>query len=457
MAKKNQKIILIAFFIASLILICGGFVLAESNLEIDYPTIPGADKPGPGTTLPQYIKYIFNFSLIIGGILAFGVMVLGGFLYLSSVGDPTAISDAKSRMFSGILGLVLLLCSYIILTTINPQLIIFGEMEPLEPVTGIYLINADDEKRYFAGSVPSIKDFSPISVEFISSPGELDSIFIYDEENYEGNIQRIPDTGVGDVVSVPFAESISFFWNRPGVYLYEKTKLEIDKRPPLYLSGSVASLGGDWNKKAKSVIIKHPSKQICKGAVFFTDPGFEGRCGDISVCWPPLWPAVVDFTTSVADLSIGDGSTYFSSIGNNEISSLHLYTVDTTKEYPGNVVFYDEINCKGNEILRTPKKGAWMENFVGEPWNDPDAKPGDTWDNRVLSFRINGEYKVILRTKALPPTNPPSEAHANLKCQGHWEMDETGCVTTIKGSTVYDPDPNNDDERPSSFQIIPAE
>ena len=57
----------------------------------------------------------------------------------------------------------------------------------------------------------------------------------------------------------------------------------------------------------------------------------------------------------------------------------------------------------------------------------------------------------------LPPTSSPSNAQDELKCQAHWEIDETGCVTTLKGTTVYDPDPNNDKERPSSFQIIPNE
>ena len=359
--------------------------------------------------------------------------------------------------------------TYLILTTINPELAILKEMKELKPVTGIYLCETEDDcdeegegRRYFASDTPVIKDFDARWIKFIDDTDELISVFVYRKEYYqadaEGDIIEIKNEGdplhpiPGFVLPGTGPFSFEFLWNRPGVYLYEKTNCQIDLRPPLYLSGSTVSLGGDWNKKAQSVIIRHPSEQICKGAVFFTDPGYEGRCGDISVCWD-LWPAA-DLTTSVDDLSVGDGSTYFSSIGNNEISSVHLYTVDTTKEYPGNITFYDEINCKGNELPKEPALGALQGNF-SDPY--PFSDPPGTWNNRVLSFRINGEYKVILRTEDLPNTFPPSNAQDELKCQGHWEIDETGCVNSVKGTTIYDPDPNNAEERPSSFQIIPAE
>ncbi|MCK4520813.1 hypothetical protein KAT95_03020, partial [Candidatus Parcubacteria bacterium] len=118
MTKTGQKFISIFFFAALLILFCSSFSVVEGGLEIGYPTVPGAETPGEKTKLPEYIKYIFNFSVIIAGILAFAVIVYGGIVYLISAGDPTKIGDAKSRMFGGIAGLVLLLMTYLILTTI---------------------------------------------------------------------------------------------------------------------------------------------------------------------------------------------------------------------------------------------------------------------------------------------------------------------------------------------------
>ena len=78
-----------------------------------------------GTSLPDYVKYIFNFAIIIAGAVAFGVTVLGGIRWLTSAGDPSKLRDAKDQIFAAFLGLIILLSSYLILTTINPQLVLF--------------------------------------------------------------------------------------------------------------------------------------------------------------------------------------------------------------------------------------------------------------------------------------------------------------------------------------------
>ena len=104
------------------------------ELEIKYPTVPGTTTPTTVETgLPQYVKYIFNFAIWIAGLLAFGVIVLGGIRWLTSAGDPNKLRDAKDQLFAAFLGLIILLSSYLILTTINPQLVLF-EALPLRAV-----------------------------------------------------------------------------------------------------------------------------------------------------------------------------------------------------------------------------------------------------------------------------------------------------------------------------------
>ena len=123
---NKQKIITISFIAVLMIFIGTGVC---SALEIDYPVVPGgAPVIGDDTTLPGYIHYIFNFSIIIGGILGFVIIIYGGVLWFMSAGSPAMIGEAKSKMTSGALGLILLLCCYLILTTINPELVIFREM-----------------------------------------------------------------------------------------------------------------------------------------------------------------------------------------------------------------------------------------------------------------------------------------------------------------------------------------
>ncbi|MCK4454332.1 APC family permease [Candidatus Parcubacteria bacterium] len=131
MTKKKQKIILVFLSVVIAALVCSNFVSAQ---ELTYPEI-GGEAPTADTTLPEYIKYIFNFSMLLGAILAFAVLLFGGIRWLLSAGSPTATSDAKSWMLGGIIGLVLLLSSWLILTTINPELAILKleDLKPFEP------------------------------------------------------------------------------------------------------------------------------------------------------------------------------------------------------------------------------------------------------------------------------------------------------------------------------------
>ena len=137
-----KKIFLLFSFIFILILVFSGLCLAQRGLEITYPEIPGLTRPTTvKAILPEYIKYIFGFALIIAGLIAFGAIIYGGVRYLTSAGSPSALGDAKDQIFSAILGLVILFCSYLILTTINPQLV--GLTLVREPTTKGIIIFKD--------------------------------------------------------------------------------------------------------------------------------------------------------------------------------------------------------------------------------------------------------------------------------------------------------------------------
>ena len=60
---------------------------------------------------------------MIGGVMAFGVIVYGGVKYTTSAGNPSGQSDAKEWIEAALLGLLLLVGAYFILNVINPQLI----------------------------------------------------------------------------------------------------------------------------------------------------------------------------------------------------------------------------------------------------------------------------------------------------------------------------------------------
>ncbi len=113
---KNKLIIIVLLGM----LLTSSFVFAK-NLEQNYPDALGTQLNSE-STLPDLIAYLYNFAIMIAGLAVFFMLVIGGFKYLSSAGDPGKTKDAKDQLTSSMLGLILLLSSYLILNTINPQL-----------------------------------------------------------------------------------------------------------------------------------------------------------------------------------------------------------------------------------------------------------------------------------------------------------------------------------------------
>jgi amino acid transporter len=97
----------------------------DKPLEVNYPQIQGFKPETIATNLPQYVKYIFNFAIAIVGLTAFAVLVYAGLRYVTSTGHPEELKKSRKRILAAILGVLILLFSYLILTTINPQLIVF--------------------------------------------------------------------------------------------------------------------------------------------------------------------------------------------------------------------------------------------------------------------------------------------------------------------------------------------
>lgn len=115
----KKKVIL--FCLVAIIL----FGFASSVFALDWPQAPGPGqlKLDPQTsTLTELIAYLYQWAIVLGGLAAFVMLLAAGFQYLTSTGDPTKTKDARDRIGSAIGGLVLLLASFLILNTLNPEL-----------------------------------------------------------------------------------------------------------------------------------------------------------------------------------------------------------------------------------------------------------------------------------------------------------------------------------------------
>jgi hypothetical protein len=129
--------------------------MAQYKLETGLPPIAG--QPSPSEGLPQYINYLFIFGLGLIAFLALVQMMAGGLTYILAAGNVAKVETAKDTIKQALLGLGLLLVSYLLLRTINPDL--------------VNLRNPNLTPTEFKGEAPTGPDEPP-------QPGRP-SVFIY--------------------------------------------------------------------------------------------------------------------------------------------------------------------------------------------------------------------------------------------------------------------------------------
>jgi len=111
-------------------------VFSEKALAVNFtittiaPNIPGTNA---NSTPGQFISALYTWSLSVGGLLALGAIVYGGIKYTLSAGNPSGQNEGKEWVKAALLGLFLLLGAYLILYTINPNMVNLN-LPSLQPV-----------------------------------------------------------------------------------------------------------------------------------------------------------------------------------------------------------------------------------------------------------------------------------------------------------------------------------
>ena len=142
MGKKIKFLICLLFL---LVFFSANFCSAV-NLEVKYPELSTGSKITDQTTIPLYFRYIFDFLMFVGFFSVFLSLIWAGVLYFISPVKPDSLSLAKDRAFGAISGLVLIVCIYLIVTTINPALAFFStvplkktpQFPPAPQTPGVY-------------------------------------------------------------------------------------------------------------------------------------------------------------------------------------------------------------------------------------------------------------------------------------------------------------------------------
>jgi hypothetical protein len=132
MPTKYLKSIFFLSFVAVMLLSPSSHLAL--GLEVTYPWFPGAPVGGPqapptsivaGYDILVYFRYVFLFLVITSGIIGAISIVVAGFEILlnTASGNTSALGAAKEKIWSAIMGILLLATSIIILRTINIDLV----------------------------------------------------------------------------------------------------------------------------------------------------------------------------------------------------------------------------------------------------------------------------------------------------------------------------------------------
>lgn len=117
---KNKNILVLGL---SFWILVFGFYISFAAEGVPYVLLQPL--PGVGqqvSSFPQYVAGLIPFILSLAAVLAVVMIVIGGIQYaISEAIDQKA--DARDRITQAIFGLLLALLAYLILYTINPQLV----------------------------------------------------------------------------------------------------------------------------------------------------------------------------------------------------------------------------------------------------------------------------------------------------------------------------------------------
>ena len=428
--KMFKKILLILIFVSFLM---GGFCFAQRELEIEYPTVPGVETPTVvKTALPEYLRYIFTFAITIAGLLAFGAMIYGGIRYLTSAGDPTKMKDAMEQVTAGVLGLIILLASYLILNTINPQLVL-PQKPPLQLATAGIKIYAnsidcgetsttgepgDIKSKMISDSYPELKiekdsevflDWGAegknkiSSIKFLSEPENL-TIEFY-SQNYYGEplIEEYSEDGESyekkecKIFTVAQPKSIKLKYHPPGVYLYASDDCTGKKYGEDYIIYQVGSATlPEFDNKTKSIKIvygKDPKTGEYKTRYATILHEKENNMGEATLF--DFDPAGND-CRKLSEGEIGVDLT-------NKVSSITVYLKPPLKNGQPQIIgpgvkFFEDKNHGGGVIPSSEATyygdGDYDKNLDDTTGGEPIDV--DDFNDRATSMEIDGHYIALL-------------------------------------------------------------
>jgi hypothetical protein len=96
------------------------------TIALAAPASNGCTDAGTTNNLGRCVNQIYIWSLAAAAILALFMIVIGGYITMTAAGNAERASRGKNYIQSSLIGLVLLIGAYVLLNTINPDLVNFN-------------------------------------------------------------------------------------------------------------------------------------------------------------------------------------------------------------------------------------------------------------------------------------------------------------------------------------------
>ena len=252
----TKKILL--FFLVFIILFgTAGLVFGQPSvgrdLEIEYPEVAGEQPEKVITPVPEYVRYIYNALIWLSGLIALIVLIIGGFEWFTSAGSIDRIRSAKDRISAAVLGIIILFGSYLILISINPELVVF-HLKRLRPIIseltpGVLVCKEEvevDRAWQLANNFKRAQEYWEQKMIKEELDAILDNIALkcYPVAS-AGNVMAAFDNKITDIYFIPGIQKIDEedYLADYGAILYEDSGFE-GKSQPIYDHLKPGTLGG---------------------------------------------------------------------------------------------------------------------------------------------------------------------------------------------------------------------
>lgn len=431
---KKYLIGLVLFILVGLF-ICHTISFA---MEIQYPEVNGITITDE-TTPTVYILYFFSMFLALGGVIAFLVIISASVKFMMAGGEPSKVSEARNQIIGALIGLVVLYSSYMILNTINKNLVTVdvtgASCDSVQVCIEKTTVKDGNTKTTTEMSVQKANnnlDLKEGESIFIKKYVGLKEIWGFTEAGFKGtpiiiyeDTSRDQYSEAKDIALSPTKDGINLKSYKIidkiiGIYLYDKPDFKVGNASiaPFPLTTSIDDFNNTSPKflKAQSAeSIANEEQTVYPQAIFFSEPKFRGYCSVF-----PGHSAQVSTLNSQGNnlegLEVVGGGTF----GNDNLASAVFYHINVKARLDGDAgefkaTLYSDTNCN----TESEQKSI---NSYGD-LNGPHPI-GQT----VKSLRLDGRAGVVLIQGDRCQYFSPKDF-----CEGN-------CICSILESDVPNPD-----------------